>query len=200
MELIIVRHGRPEHVETDGAPADPDLSDIGREQAECTADLLVDAGIDVIVSSPLRRAVQTAAPLVDRLDLTPLIVDGLTEYDRDDTRYVPAEVMRELDPDSFYVDPRDEMGDDVHRFTEAVTTSFRALIADNPGRRVAAYCHGMVTAVWFAHVLGLDHGPTQFIPDYCGVSRFLASPAHDTITIRSFNEVGHLGDTFIPLF
>ena len=85
-------------------------------------------------------------------------------------------------------------------FTEAVTTSFRALIVDNPGRRVAAFCHGMVTAVWFAHVLGLDHGPTQFIPDYCGVSRFLASPAHDTVTIRSFNEVGHLGDTFIPLF
>lgn len=200
MELIIIRHGRPEHIETEGSRADPDLSEIGREQAECTADLLVDEGIDIIATSPLRRAAQTAAPLAARLDIAPQVIPGLVEYDRDETRYVPAEVMRELDPEAFRVDPVHEMGDDLHAFVEAVSTSFSTLIADNPGRKVAAFCHGMVTSVWFSHVLGLDHEQSWFIPDYCGVSRFLASSGTGTITIRSFNEVSHLGDTFIPLF
>ena len=200
MELIIIRHGRPDHVETDGSPADPGLSDIGREQAECTADLLIDVGVDVIATSPLRRAVQTATPLATRLDLEPRVVEGLAEYDRDDTRYVPAEVVREVDPEAFRVDPVHEMGDRVHAFVDAVTASFRGLIADNPGGTVAAFCHGMVTSVWFAHVLGLGQNRTRFVPDYCGVSRFLASSSHDEITIRTFNETAHLGDAHIPLF
>ena len=200
MELILVRHGRPEHVENAAGAADPVLSEIGREQAECTADLLIGAGIDHIVTSPMRRAAQTAAPLSERLDLVPEIIEGLAEFDRHESSYVPAEIRRETDPESFYVDPMDGIGDDVHDFVEAVTTNFRSVIADNPGRTVVAFCHGMVTSVWFAHVLGLVGGPTQFVPDYCGVSRFLASTSHDAITVRSFNEVSHLGDTFIPLF
>lgn len=200
MELIVVRHARPEHIENADGAADPDLSEIGREQAECTADLLVGAGIDHIVTSPMRRAMQTAAPLVARLDLAPEVVDGLAEYDRHESSYVPAEVQRETDPESFYVDPMEDIGDDIHRFAAAVTDSFGSVISDNPGRTVAVFCHGMVISVWFARVLGLVGGRTQFVPDYCGVSRFLASAKSDVITVRTFNETSHLGDTFIPLF
>ena len=200
VELIIIRHGRPEHIENADGVADPDLSAIGQEQAECTADLLVDAGIDHIVTSPLARAAQTAAPLASRLDLVPEVIDGLAEYDRDESSYIPAEVQRETDPESFYVDPMEDIGDDLHRFVADVSSSFEGLIADHPGQTVAAFCHGMVTSVWFAHVLGLVGGRTQFVPDYCGVSRFLGSSSSGVITVRSFNEVSHLGDTFIPLF
>ena len=43
MELILIRHGLPEHVETeDGTPADPNLSEVGREQAQRMASLLAE--------------------------------------------------------------------------------------------------------------------------------------------------------------
>ena len=199
MELIIVRHGRPEHVEDADGPADPDLSAVGRAQAERTADFLAGSGVDHIVASPMRRAAQTAAPLAARLGLTPETVAGLAEYDHDATTYIPAEIHREMDPEAFYADPMDDAGDEARAFAEAVATSFGEVIAGNAGRRVAVFCHAMVTSVFFAHVLGLD-GPTRFVPDYCGVSRLLASTSTDVITIRTFNEVAHLGDTFIALF
>ena len=42
MDLVIIRHGRPERDErTEGAgTADPPLSDLGRRQADATAELL----------------------------------------------------------------------------------------------------------------------------------------------------------------
>jgi probable phosphoglycerate mutase len=199
MELIVVRHGRPVHIEEADGPADPDLSDVGKAQAELTAGFLAGMGVNHIVASPLKRAAQTAAPLAARLGLAAETIDGLAEYDHDASSYVPAEIQRVIDPDAFHADPMDNVGDDALEFVDVVTTTFRALIAANPGRRVAAFCHGMVTSVWFAHVLGL-RGPTQFVPDYCGVSRLLASTSTDVITVRTFNEVGHLGETYIPLF
>ena len=41
MELILIRHGLPERVETeDGTPADPPLSEVGHEQARRMANWL----------------------------------------------------------------------------------------------------------------------------------------------------------------
>ena len=58
VELIIIRHGRPVRhvVDNDDEVANPGLSDIGREQAVRTADLLESQGVDHIVSSTMNRA------------------------------------------------------------------------------------------------------------------------------------------------
>jgi broad specificity phosphatase PhoE len=61
--LYLVRHGRAaagwEH-------DDPVLDDVGRAQAETVAEQLTPLGPLAIVTSPLRRARQTAAPLESR--------------------------------------------------------------------------------------------------------------------------------------
>lgn len=204
MELVIVRHGRPEHIEDAMGAADPDLAEVGRRQAERVGDYLSPAGIDLIVTSPLARARQTAAPLAERLGLEPVVVDGVAEYDRHDSTYVPAEVtrrrIREGAIDEAWTDPLSVLAEDEkHEWMRGVHAAFRQLIADNPGRRVAVFCHGMVTSVWFAQLLGIDD-TLRFVPDYAGVSRVLASAAGDTVTVRSFNETHFLGETHIPLF
>ena len=58
MDLIIVRHARPERVENDDSdgPADPPLSQLGIKQARAVADFLKGEKIDRIVSSSMRRA------------------------------------------------------------------------------------------------------------------------------------------------
>ena len=81
MELIIVRHGRPVRIEGADGIADPELAPIGLEQAKAVADYLEQTEIDLVVSSPLLRAQQTAAPLIERLGLEAVIVPDLAEID-----------------------------------------------------------------------------------------------------------------------
>ena len=204
MELVIIRHGRPEHIEDVTGAADPDLAEIGHRQAERVGDYLAPMGVDVFVTSPLARARQTAAPLARKLGLDPMVVDGVAEYDRHDSSYVPAEVTRQLikdgATDAAWADPLSVLGEDEkHRWMTGVQAAFASIVAANSGRRVAVFCHGMVTSVWFAQMLGIDD-KLRFVPDYAGVTRVLASASSDSVTVRSFNETHFLGDTHIPLF
>jgi probable phosphoglycerate mutase len=92
MELLLIRHGLPRHVENAGGePADPGLDAVGRDQAERMADRLSRESIDRLYSSPLARARETAAPLARRLNLEVEIHPGVAEYDRDALLPMPAE-------------------------------------------------------------------------------------------------------------
>lgn len=57
------------------------LSDEGCRQAENLVDLLSDVTFDAIYSSPLDRALETAAPLAAALDLSVSVLPGLNELD-----------------------------------------------------------------------------------------------------------------------
>jgi broad specificity phosphatase PhoE len=204
MELVIVRHGRPEHIEDAAGAADPDLAEIGHRQAERVGEYLASMGVDVVVTSPLARARQTAAPLARMLGLEPIVVDGVAEYDRHDSTYVPAEVTQQLirdgGTDEAWADPLSVLDEDEKRdWMTGVQSAFAQIVADNSGHRVAVFCHGMVTSVWFAQMLGIDD-TLRFVPDYAGVTRVLASASSDSVTVRSFNETHFLGDAHIPLF
>jgi len=76
VELVLVRHALPRRIEDADGPADPGLTEEGHEQARHLADYLAVESIDALYSSPMRRAVQTAAPLADRLGVEPVIPPG----------------------------------------------------------------------------------------------------------------------------
>lgn len=75
--LHLVRHGRA----AAGWDADPDpgLDRIGSVQAAAVADRLEGLGPLTLVSSPLRRCRETAAPLAQRWSASPLIEPAVTE-------------------------------------------------------------------------------------------------------------------------
>ena len=81
MRLLLVRHGRPDEGHALHAK-DPPLRDDGRVQAEAVAALLAREGVTHVVSSPLRRARETAAPLAARLQVPVQVIDGWAEADR----------------------------------------------------------------------------------------------------------------------
>jgi broad specificity phosphatase PhoE len=65
LRVLVVQHGEKERL-----PGDPSLTAIGRQQAEATARRLRRTGRPVAVwSSPMRRAVETAAPIARALAL-----------------------------------------------------------------------------------------------------------------------------------
>ncbi|MFT5197149.1 MAG: broad specificity phosphatase PhoE [Cellvibrionaceae bacterium] len=84
--LYITRHGfRLDHEDknwktTAGRPFDSPLSSVGHLQAHKTAVALKNEGITAIYSSPLRRAVQTATPVADMLNLSLHLENGIIEW------------------------------------------------------------------------------------------------------------------------
>jgi broad specificity phosphatase PhoE len=75
--LVLVRHGRPDG--TWGRDPDPGLDAVGHEQARAAADVLAPLGPLPVVVSPLRRTRETAAPLLRRWSVEPVVEPGVGE-------------------------------------------------------------------------------------------------------------------------
>ena len=84
-ELLLVRHGASadavegETFELVEGQGDPPLSDVGRHQAERVALRLAQEPFDALYVTTLRRTAQTAAPLVARCGMTPVVEADLRE-------------------------------------------------------------------------------------------------------------------------
>lgn len=81
--LLLLRHGEtPLSAEKRFAGAgDIELTELGHTQARAAARRLVGGGIDTVVSSPLRRARDTAEHVARELSLSVLLDDGFREVD-----------------------------------------------------------------------------------------------------------------------
>jgi len=77
VKLTLVRHGRAEA--GFGESMDPGLDALGREQAQAAAAKLAPLGPLPILSSPLKRAQQTSAPLAALWNCTPVIEHAVAE-------------------------------------------------------------------------------------------------------------------------
>jgi broad specificity phosphatase PhoE len=75
--IYLVRHGKAEA--GFGENMDPGLDAAGRSQAEAVGQRLAPVGPLTILSSPLRRAQETAIPLAKLWDVTPVIEHAVAE-------------------------------------------------------------------------------------------------------------------------
>lgn len=90
MQLLLIRHALPLRSDP-GQGSDPVLSEAGLAQSDRLPEALKRFPVARLVSSPQRRAVQTAEPLAGALGLSVEVDERLAEYDRDMTHYVPIE-------------------------------------------------------------------------------------------------------------
>src|ERR1700761_3332683 len=97
MQVLLVRHALPLRSEP-GEGSDPDLSDEGLAQVARLPEALARFPISRVVSSPQRRAIQTAGPVAAARELPVEIDDRFAEYDRDLAHYIPIEQIREENP------------------------------------------------------------------------------------------------------
>jgi len=152
--IYLVRHG-----ETDANAArvvqrpDAPLSARGHAQAERLARRLAAAPVGVVLSSDLRRAVETASR-VTRATAAPLVLDpGLAERDFGDVR---GTAYADLDVDIFgadYAPPGGETWDVFHRRVDAAWSRVVARAAETPGD-VVVVTHGLVCrAVAIRHLV-----------------------------------------------
>jgi broad specificity phosphatase PhoE len=101
MRLILARHGETAS-NRDGLGLglqDVPLTEKGRHQAEALAEALAGVKIDAVYSSPLRRALDTAAAIASRHGLEVVVDEGLTEMDVGDLDGLTFEEMRARHPE-----------------------------------------------------------------------------------------------------
>ena len=186
--MILVRHGSQE---TDRGHADPALSETGRREALQVAGYLSRAGVDAVYTSPLRRAVETAAPLATALALDAVTCEGVVEYHLDAVDYTALEHFRTENHAGARA-ALSSLGNqaDFELFRMRVVDAIESIVVDHGDQRVAVFCHASVINAWACSVLGLP--PRPFIDVAHGsVSRFLCASGGANF-VSSLNETQHL--------
>lgn len=176
MQLLLIRHALPLR-SVPGEGADPALSEAGREQAARLPAALARFPITRLVSSPQRRAVQTAEPVAAALGLDVEIDDRLAEYDRDLPGYVPVEQLRTEHPEAWARMVAGQLPEqvDAAAFTARVDAALAAVVAAaGADQTVAVVSHGGVINAALHAILGTDR-LLAFAIDYASVTRLLYS-------------------------
>jgi probable phosphoglycerate mutase len=191
MRLILVRHGRPNEIDS-ATPGDPSLNPDGWRQAQAVARLLAGEGITRIVASPMRRAQETAQPLAERLGLDIELNAGWAEADRGAHRYRSTETLRAEGGEAwarFLADPIRYLGAEPEAFRAGVLAALEATAAgEGRAARVAVFTHGLPVNVVLARALGLD-SVTTFLVGYGSVTRLRRR--EEGWGVSSVNETAH---------
>src|ERR1700747_2046256 len=156
MQVLLVRHALPLRSEH-GEGSDPDLSEEGFAQVERLPKALARFPISRVVSSPQRRAIQTAEPVAAARGLTVEIDDRFAEYDRDLPLYIPIEEIREERPEEWARVAQGHLPSAVDEgaFRARVRAAVDDLVAAaNPEDTVVAFSHGGVINVLLHEILG----------------------------------------------
>ena len=194
MQLLLVRHALPLRSEH-GEGSDPDLSEDGFAQVARLPEALARFPISRVVSSPQRRAIQTAQPVAAARELQVEIDDRFAEYDRDLPMYIPIEQIRQENPQEWARMAQGQLPSAVDE--DAFRTRVRAALDDvvtkaGPDDTVAAFSHGGVINVLLHEILGTAR-VLSFPIDYASVTRLLYSRTGQA-TVASVNGTEHVWD------
>jgi alpha-ribazole phosphatase len=164
--LVLVRHAA-----TDDSYAgrcygrlDVGLSPEGRRQARALAAALADVSLAAVYSSPLARAVETAAPIAAARGLAPVRDERLRELDFGELEGLSYEEIRTERPELFRAwmesptSVRFPKGEGFADLRARVLPAVEELRERHEGEAVAVVTHGGVVRAVLADALGLEDG------------------------------------------
>jgi broad specificity phosphatase PhoE len=200
--LYLIRHGateanlaRPARLQ--GRRYNPPLAPLGVRQAEATRDFLAIRPIDHCYSSPLLRAVQTAAIVTAPHGLSPQTMEPLTECDVGQWEGLDWQTIRYHDADSYHRFmanpsrhgyPGGESFSDVHQRAAA---TLEELLNRHAGGSLLVVAHHVVNRTYLAGLLGLPLDQArQVVLDNCGISVVIREG--DKTTVSTLNAAFHL--------
>ena len=180
---------------------DIDLNDEGRRQAQALAGALAGEHFDVLVSSDLARAAQTAKALGESRD-QPLYIDGrlrercyggfegllYAEIEAHFPKEFAAWQARDVDAE---LPPGQNRGETFRQFYDRVVPAILGWAEDNPGKSLALVAHGGVLECAYRAALGLPlETPRAFKALNASINRFVVRDGK--LELVSWGEVAHL--------
>jgi broad specificity phosphatase PhoE len=200
--LYLLRHGATDNnladpVVLQGRSADPELSEQGRQQAVAAAEFLARPAISAVYSSPLRRAVETAAAIAsthqvrvnELVDLIEVDVGNWEGRDWDEiSRTEPAAYQHFIeDPGRYPYAGGENFGEVAAR----ILPRFDQLLDDHAGESIIVVGHNIVNRVYLAHLtdIPLRHA-RQIRQSNCGINVIRRIATQDRLI--TLNAVFHL--------
>jgi alpha-ribazole phosphatase len=150
MKLYFVRHGQTDTNANNASDTSTDepLNQLGIQQAKQLAEKLKDIKFDTIISSPLKRAFQTAE-LLNECHHLPITVDGAWR-ERDAEAYVDISLWNDV----FDFDKNIQLknGEPLKDFFERVYTAINNLKQEHENKTVLLVSHGGVQHALYAYI------------------------------------------------
>jgi probable phosphoglycerate mutase len=204
-EILLVRHGESAPlregvpVPLAGGHGDPPLDPVGEREAEAVADRLGSEDLAAIYVSTLQRTAQTAAPLVARRGIEPVVEPDLREvflgeWEGELFRKYATErhplVIQSFTEQRWDVIPGAEPPDD---FRARVMGAITRIADRHPDQAVAVFTHGGVIAEVMA--IASQSRPFAFLgADNGSISHVVITP--DRWIVRRFNDTSHINPLF----
>jgi len=203
MRLYLVRHGQSDgNVGSDGGP-DPALTELGHKQAALASDRLAAEGIEAVHCSPLRRALETATIIGERLGLTPSVwVELCEKWGGEPTprrRWPGRREIQAAFPNSLFPDDMPEQewwratGEtELDAFMRAGVVEARVRrLYESTDKRVLMITHGTFGAILISQILGAPPcGYTRFSQNNCCISTIEVEPGRAKLS--RLNATDHL--------
>jgi phosphoserine phosphatase len=200
--LYLLRHAATEANLADpprlqGRRHDPPLARLGAQQAKATADFLAVRPIDVCYSSPLLRAMQTAAAICTPHGIAPIPVEDLTECDIGTWEGMDWQQIRYFDAEHYhrFMDNPAEHGyPGGENFAQVYTRAAAAMeeiLTREEGKTILVVSHHIVNRTYLAVLLGMAVSQARAVSlDNCGISVAVREGSKTTVT--TLNAAFHL--------
>jgi broad specificity phosphatase PhoE len=201
--ILLIRHGQSAgnaEGRFGGHSATP-LSELGKKQAEITANLLAKEKISAIYSSDLFRAVETAEPLANLLNLEIIKTEAFRERHVGVLEGLTFDEARELYPKDYYalvnrnLRHRITKGESYYQLLRRINRQFREILREHRGEKVAIFSHTGVICFLTLDIIGAIHPrnpqPPWLVTSNCGINRF-EFRGRNNVRVLSVNDTRHL--------
>ncbi|MCO6452938.1 MAG: histidine phosphatase family protein [Caldilineales bacterium] len=192
-ELFLVRHGESmRNIYSNLVCYDPNLTALGWAQALRLGEWMAEhAPVDVVVTSPLRRAHSTALAVANPQGLTPVVITGLEEFSQEFFHEIPVHhpTMPWLGRDCWT--PEFAQAPNFVAFRDRVLAALSEVLEIYSGQRICIVSHGGTMNVLIAALAGSSH--LSVWNENTGVSYFVW-PEWKRWLMRYVNRTDHLRD------
>ena len=202
-KLLIIRHGQSEAnlQRIFVGHTDSPLSDLGKRQAEVTADYVVqNFHVDAVYASDLERAFYTGKAVADRLGLPVTTVSGMREIFAGDWETVKFDVLSTQYGEPYQIWLKNiglaqtPNGESIAQLQERVVNSLRTIAEENEGKTVVVATHATPIRTFMHHCSGLPLSEMKNISWVSNASVTTAIYENGSFTITEAGHDAHLGD------
>jgi broad specificity phosphatase PhoE len=201
--LLLIRHGQSGgNVEGRfGGHSPTPLSKLGKKQAEITAAALAREKVDVVFSSDLKRAVQTATPLATNLNLEINRTKAFRERDVGVLEGLTFRESKEKYPQDYYALVNRNInhiitnGESYRQLLKRGTGALKEIFYSYKGKRIAIFSHTGCICYLTLYLMGaINHRTIQtpwLVTSNCGINRFEIRGRRNT-RVLALNDTRHL--------
>ncbi len=204
--LYLIRHGQSAGNAAGrfGGHSPTPLSELGKRQAETTAQSLAKEKIHAVYSSDLFRAVETARPLAELLNLPVIqnaafrerhvgVLEGLT-FNESKEQY-PKDYYALINRNIQHVITK---GESYRQLLRRATAALLEIFNAHPGENVAVYSHTGAICYMSLYLMGAINRYTKQTPwlitSNCGINRFEIR-GRGNVRVLALNDTRHLQQT-----